>query len=96
MSHAPTGTGLFAKQERPHLLAINARIQNDRLQIEWSYSQNIHEQETINHLAKNYLNNLSLYLTDVTSSNSSFYSASDFNLVDLSENELDAILEDLE
>ena len=96
ISHAPTGTGLFTKQERPHLLAINARIQNDFLQIEWSYSQNIHQKQTINHLGEKYVENLRLYLTDSTSSNSSFYSATDFNLVDLSENELDSILEDLE
>ena len=96
LSHVPTGTGLFAKQERPHLLAINARIQNDFLQIEWSYSQNIHQKQTINHLGEKYVENLRLYLTDSTSSNSSFYSATDFNLVDLSENELDSILEDLE
>ncbi|MEA5549589.1 amino acid adenylation domain-containing protein [Anabaena cylindrica UHCC 0172] len=96
ISHAPTGTGLFAKQERPHLLAINAHIQNDFLQIEWSYSQNIHQKQTIDHLGEKYVENLRLYLTDATSNNSSFYSATDFNLVDLSENELDSILEDLE
>ncbi|QYX31220.1 non-ribosomal peptide synthetase [Sphaerospermopsis torques-reginae] len=96
MSHAPTGSGLFGQQERPHLLAINARIQNEILQIEWYYSQNVHDHKNINNLAEKYLTNLGLYLTNSASSNSSFYSASDFHLVDLSENELDAILEDLE
>jgi len=96
ISHAPRGTGLFAKQERPHLLAINASIQSECLQVDWSYSKHIHHRQTINNLAENYLHNLRLYLTDSTSTNSSFYSATDFHLVDLSENELDSILEDLE
>ncbi|MEA5616258.1 amino acid adenylation domain-containing protein [Cronbergia sp. UHCC 0137] len=96
ISHAPTGTGLCPQQERPHLLAINARIQNELLQIEWSYSQNIHHSQTIKYLAENYLYNLRSYLTDSTATNSSFYSATDFHLVNLSENELDSILEDLE
>ncbi|MBN3898050.1 MAG: amino acid adenylation domain-containing protein [Nostoc sp. NOS(2021)] len=96
ISNAPTGTGLFTKQERPHLLAINARIQSECLEVDWSYSQHIYHRQTIDNLVESYLNNLRLYLTDSTSSNSSFYSATDFHLVELSENELDSILEDLE
>ncbi|GAX43730.1 amino acid adenylation domain-containing protein [Tolypothrix sp. NIES-4075] len=93
LSNAPTGVGLFPEQERPHLLAINAHVQSDRLQINWTYSQHIHRSQTIHHLAESYLNNLRLYLTNSTSTN--FYSATDFHLVDLSESELDSILEDL-
>ncbi|MBD2603288.1 amino acid adenylation domain-containing protein [Scytonema hofmannii FACHB-248] len=96
ISNAPTGTGLFAKQQRPHLLAINARVQNEYLQIDWSYSQHIHHQQTINQLAEIYEKNLRSYLTNSTSTNAAFYSATDFHLVDLSETELDAILDDLE
>lgn len=96
VSNAPTGTGMFAKQERPHLLAINARVQTECLQVDWSYSQSIHRAQTIHHLAESYLNNLRSYLIGSTSSSSSFYSATDFHLVDLSESELDSILEDLE
>ncbi|VXD10550.1 Non-ribosomal peptide synthase, involved in Hassallidin biosynthesis [Planktothrix serta PCC 8927] len=96
MSHAPTGTGLFGKQERSHLLAINARIQNEYLQVDWSYSQQIHHPQTINRLAEVYLNNLRLYLTDSPATDSSFYSATDFQLVNLSESELNSLLEDLE
>ena len=96
ISNAPTGTGLFDKQKRPHLLAINARIQNECLNVNFSYSKNIHSYITIKKLGESYLNNLRLYLTDTTSTSSSFYSATDFHLVKLSENELDSILLDLE
>ncbi|HLP89572.1 MAG TPA: amino acid adenylation domain-containing protein [Nostocaceae cyanobacterium] len=96
VSNLSTGTGVFTEQQRPHLLAINARVQDEKLQIDWSYSQNIHYPQTIQRLADNYLSNLRLYLTDTTADSSSFYSTTDFQLVDLSENELDSILADLE
>ncbi|BAZ03056.1 amino acid adenylation domain-containing protein (plasmid) [Tolypothrix tenuis PCC 7101] len=96
ISNVPLGTGLFAQQQRPHILEINARIQNEQLEIDWSYSRNIHYQESIQAIAESYQRNLRFYLTDFTSTNVAFYSASDFNLVDLSETELDAILDDLE
>ncbi len=96
LSNAPVGAGMFAKQKRPHLLAINARVQNECLQVEWSYSKYIHRAETIHHLAENYLNNLRSYLQQDLIYCPSFYANSDFRLIDLSETELDSILEDLE
>ncbi|BAY66147.1 amino acid adenylation domain-containing protein [Calothrix brevissima NIES-22] len=96
ISNVPLGTGLFAQQQRPHILEINARIQTEQLQIDWSYSRNIHYQQSIQAIAEIYQKNLRAYLTDSTSTNAAFYSASDFNLVELSETELDAILDDLE
>lgn len=96
LSNASTGTGMFAKQERPHLLAINARIQGECLQVDWSYSKHIHRTQTIRHLAESYLNNIRSYLAGSTPTQASFYSATDFRQVDLTESELDSILEDLE
>ncbi|UJS03239.1 non-ribosomal peptide synthetase [Cylindrospermopsis raciborskii] len=96
VSDAPVGAGVFALQQRTHILAINAKIQDKILQVEWSYSRNIHYDQTIENIAKTYLQSLGLYLTNSDSANSSFYSASDFQLVDLSESELGELLEDLE
>ncbi len=96
ISNAPTGRGVFEKQKRPHILAINARVQNECLQISWCYSKNIYNSQTIDQLVESYLNNLRLYLTDIISNTSSVYTATDFHLVELSENELDSILLDLE
>ncbi|MEC4817318.1 MAG: amino acid adenylation domain-containing protein [Scytonema sp. PMC 1069.18] len=96
LSNAPTGLGLFPQQQRPYLLAVNARVQSECLHVDWSYCQHIHHSETIHHLAENYLNNLRSYLHLSSEHQDSFYVSSDFSLVDLSESELDSILEDLE
>jgi non-ribosomal peptide synthase protein (TIGR01720 family) len=96
LSNVPTGTGLFYLQERTHFLAINAKIQDEILQIEWSYSTNIHHDHTIENIAKTYLQYLGLYVTGCESPDSLFYTASDFHLADISESELGSILEDLE
>jgi non-ribosomal peptide synthase protein (TIGR01720 family) len=95
LSNAPTGSGMFELQERPHLLAINARVQEECLVVDWSYSKNIHNAETIKQLAESFLSNLGAYLLEPTSTESSFYSATDFHLVDLTEGELDSLLSDL-
>ncbi|RUS95014.1 hypothetical protein DSM106972_091740 [Dulcicalothrix desertica PCC 7102] len=92
LSNVPTGSGMFGKQERPHLLAVNARIQDERLFVDWSYSKNIHGAQTIKNLAENYLRNLGAYLVNPASC----YTSSDFNLVELTDSELDSLLEDLE
>ena len=96
LSSAPTGLGVSPAEQRPYLLAVNARVQGDCLQVDWCYSQCIHRQETIRHLAESYLNNIRFYLQEFSDHQSSFYISSDFGLVDLSENELDSILKDLE
>ncbi|MBW4507535.1 MAG: amino acid adenylation domain-containing protein [Scytonematopsis contorta HA4267-MV1] len=96
LSSAPTGSGMFEQQERPHLLAVNARVQGECLVVDWSYSKNIHYAETISQLAESFLNNLGAYLVESTSTQSSFYSATDFRLVDMTEGELDSLLDDLD
>ncbi|MDJ0732653.1 MAG: amino acid adenylation domain-containing protein [Nostocaceae cyanobacterium] len=96
LSNAPTGLGISPTEQRPYLLAVNARVQGECLQIDWSYSKCIYRQETIAYLAQRYLDNLRLYLQESSNNQSSFYISSDFGLVDLSETELDSILEDLE
>ncbi len=96
LSSAPTASGMFEQQERPHLLAVNARVQGECLVVDWSYSKNIHYADTISQLAESFLNNLGAYLVGSTSTQSSFYSATDFRLLDMTEGELDSLLEDLE
>jgi amino acid adenylation domain-containing protein/non-ribosomal peptide synthase protein (TIGR01720 family) len=96
LSNAPTGSGMFGQQQRPHLLAVNARVQGENLVVDWSYSKNIHSSETIRQLAESFLNNLRAYLVDSNKSEASFYSVTDFSLVGMSEKELDSLLKDLE
>ncbi|MEH1919452.1 amino acid adenylation domain-containing protein [Nostoc sp.] len=96
LSNAPTGSGMFGKQKRPHLLAVNARIQSECMYVDWTYSKNIHHPETIRRLAESYLHNLRTYLKDNTVSEELFYTASDFRMVEMTEDQLDSLLADLE
>jgi len=86
---------MFAGQELPHLLAVNAFIKNESLEVNWSYSQNIYRAETIEGLALNYLECLGFYLDSVNCSSDS-YSVSDFSLVELNDDELNSILENFD
>ncbi len=95
LSNAPSGAGMFAGQELPHLLAVNAFIKNESLEVNWSYSQNIYRAETIEGLALNYLECLGFYLDSVNCSSDS-YSVSDFSLVELNDDELNSILENFD
>lgn len=96
LSNAPTGSGMFGKQKRPHLLAVNARIQSECMYVDWTYSKNIHHPETIRRLAESYLHNLRTYLRENIDSEELFYTASDFRMVEITEGELDSLLADLE
>lgn len=95
MTEVPTGMGMFVHQQRPHLLAINARIQEGQLMVEWGYSKLIHYQHTIATLAEKHLQYVRTYLNSMTKA-SDFYVKSDFSQVDLGVEELDALLTDLE
>lgn len=95
MTDVPTGRGMFIHQLRPHLLAINARIQEGQLMVEWGYSKLIHHQHTIGSLAEKHLQYVLAYLKSRTKA-SDFYVKSDFSQVDLGVEELDALLTDLE
>jgi amino acid adenylation domain-containing protein/non-ribosomal peptide synthase protein (TIGR01720 family) len=92
ISNAPTGLETFTGQELPHLLAINALIKNECLQVNLSYSQNFYQPETIAKLALTYQENIYSYL-EKSEDSSDCYSVSDFSLVELSDSELSSILE---
>ena len=95
IGNAPTGAGMFAKQQLPHLLAVNALIKERSLQIDLSYSINLYRHETIEKIASNYLENISYYWEDIKNK-TDCYSFSDFDLVDLDDRELNDILGNLE
>ena len=95
LSNAFTGSEMFARQELPHLLAVNALIKNESLQLNLSYSHNLYRAKTIEKLTSNYLESIYFY-SDNIQNNSDVYSVSDFSLVDISDSELNSILENLE
>ncbi|GCL39115.1 non-ribosomal peptide synthase [Sphaerospermopsis reniformis] len=51
------------QNNRPHLLDINSMIVEKQLQIEWTYSTNLHQAATIEKLAKEFINTLQDIIT---------------------------------
>ncbi|MDB9486904.1 hypothetical protein PN492_10175 [Dolichospermum circinale CS-537/01] len=66
-----------------------------KLEIYFVYSQNLHQRETITHLANDYISKLKTLITHCTSLENGGYTPSDFPDVDLSQDELDDLLSTL-
>ena len=81
--------------ERGYLLNIIGAVRSGRLQWEWTYSQNIHTRDTIEHLAQNYLERLRTLITRARFADASGISPSDFPSARLSQTDLNKVLEKL-
>nr|WP_318781268.1 non-ribosomal peptide synthetase [Amazonocrinis nigriterrae] len=80
------------QNNRTDLLEINSLIIGNQLQINWSYSTNVHQQATIESLAQQFVERLRLLITHCIAPESGGYTPSDFPLVKLSQQELDRVL----
>jgi non-ribosomal peptide synthase protein (TIGR01720 family) len=80
-----------SKGIRRYLIEINSYVQDERLHLSWTYSQNVHQQETVKNLSANYLSNLSCLIAHCMQSDSFEFTPSDFPLADLDEREFDQL-----
>jgi non-ribosomal peptide synthase protein (TIGR01720 family) len=94
---APEGKGhdRSPHARRPFLIGVNGCVAGGRLSLQWSYSRNIHHRETIQRLAEDYIRHLQALIAHCLSPDAGGVSASDFELADLSQRELDKILKKL-
>jgi amino acid adenylation domain-containing protein/non-ribosomal peptide synthase protein (TIGR01720 family) len=76
---------------RSHLLDINGFIVGDRLQIDWTYSSNLHQAGTIDRLARAFIQQLRSLISHCISPNAGGYTPSDFPLAKLNQVQLDRI-----
>jgi non-ribosomal peptide synthase protein (TIGR01720 family) len=80
---------------RGHLLEINAFAAEDRLQLHWSYSTEIHRRATIEQLAQRHLEALRTLVFHCSSPGTGGYTPSDFPEAGLNQEELDRFLDGL-
>lgn len=80
--HDPAG-------RRRYLLEVNAFVSGGRLQVEWTYSDQVHQYVTIERLAQNYLVRLRELIAHCLSPGVGGYTPSDFPLADLEQAKLD-------
>ena len=88
---------MFSPQaERSYLLNVVSAVVENQLQISWLYSGDIHQQRTIESLAHNYITYLRKLIQHCQSPEAGGYTPADFPDADLSQDELDNLLSELE
>jgi non-ribosomal peptide synthase protein (TIGR01720 family) len=77
---------------RSHLLHVRGSVMGGRLRMDWTYSENIHRQETIRRLAEDFIVTLRALITRCLAGETIGYTPTDFPDVSLSQQELDDIV----
>jgi amino acid adenylation domain-containing protein/non-ribosomal peptide synthase protein (TIGR01720 family) len=89
-----SGNGQSQRNHRSYVLEIDSLIVNGCLQINWTYSQNLHQPSTIESLAENYLENLRSLINHCQSPEAGGFTPTDFaefQQSQWSQNDLEAI-----
>lgn len=92
MASQQTGPAQSLKAARAYLLNIIAMVTGGELKLQWTYCENIHRHETIQHLAQHHLRELRTLIEQSRASGDTVYSPSDFPIANLTKEELDKVL----
>lgn len=91
-------TGEFSGPERSprghrrHLLQITALIAEGQLQLNWTYSENVHRRSTIEGLSRSFIEALRFLIAHCQSADTSAYTPSDFSAAKISQKDLNKLL----
>ncbi|MEH2367591.1 amino acid adenylation domain-containing protein [Nostoc sp.] len=86
--HSPKG-------QRRHLLTVNGLVVEERLKLEWQYSEHFHSWTTVENLANEYIEALETIITHCLSPEAGGYTPSDFPEVEFSQEALDELLAEI-
>src|SRR5262249_36885398 len=96
-SRESSGSPRSPECERGHFVTVTGSIIGGHLRMSWSYSRQLHEQETIERVAGYYREELEQLIAHCLSDEAGGYTPSDFPLSRLSQKEIDELTrEDLE
>ena len=87
----PRGEERCPESLRSHAVEINAFVNDRRLQVEWTYSRNLHRPETIGQLAAVFSQTVRTLITRLLTASTAQYLPSDFPLAALDRQRLDRI-----
>jgi amino acid adenylation domain-containing protein/non-ribosomal peptide synthase protein (TIGR01720 family) len=96
LAYETSGPSRGLQGSRAYLLEINGSIDKDRLQLHWTYSENIHRRTSVERLAHNFGDALRLLIDHCQSPRAGGYTPSDFPEAGLSQEELDDLLAELD
>ncbi len=87
--HSPRG-------RRKHLLDVRGSVARGRLNLSWTFSENIHRRDTIERVAQSYIESLRALIAHCQSPEAGGYTPSDFPLAQLEQVDLDQALAEIE
>ncbi|ARV58848.1 hypothetical protein BZZ01_09555 [Nostocales cyanobacterium HT-58-2] len=88
-----TGDNYSSKQDRRHLLDVSGLVIEGELQINLTYSKNLHTRATVEHLAQTYVQAIKSLIEHCQLEDAFGYTPSDFPDAQLNQSELDELLE---
>jgi len=83
------GASALMPGERTHLLEADAKVVSGRLQVDWTYSENLHRRETVEALAAQFERALRALIEHCRSPEAGGFTPSDFPDAELSQAQLD-------
>jgi non-ribosomal peptide synthase protein (TIGR01720 family) len=89
------GNSRSPRGNRRYLLDINGLVLGGQLQLEWTYSEQIHQHSTIAKLAQGYIEALRSLIAHCKSSEAGGYTPSDFQQAKVSQKDLNRLLEQI-
>lgn len=95
VQNVDVGTLRDPRNRRSYLLEINAWVADNQLQINWRYDPQIHQADTVQRLANQYLSVLKDLIMQCTGDESGGFTPSDFPDADLDQTELDDFISQL-
>jgi non-ribosomal peptide synthase protein (TIGR01720 family) len=87
-----TGPAQSPKAERTYPLNVIGTVTGGELRLEWTYSENLHREETIVRLARRYIDELRELIARSRTGDKASYSPSDFPQAKLSQEDLNKVL----
>ena len=91
-----TGPNLSPRGHRPNLFEIDGSVSEGRLEVVWTYSENVHERSTVEKLAQKYAERLRLLIDHCSQPHAGGYTPSDFSKARLSQRDLDRLISKLQ
>lgn len=92
LANQTIGVERSLRSDRHYLLDINGMVLKGQLQLQWTYSEHIHERSTIEAVAQAFITALSALIAHCTSSNVGGYTSSDFPQANLAQADLEQFL----
>ncbi|HEX7242511.1 MAG TPA: condensation domain-containing protein, partial [Longimicrobiaceae bacterium] len=87
----PPGAAADPANVRVHLLDVHAMVQDGRLRVDWTYSPELHREETVARLAERYLAELRALIDHCRSDDAGGATPSDFPMAEIDEDALAAL-----